>query len=73
VYDIDICNVRSNTELRKLLIRMKNRSILLVEDVDCALATAPRRGDNGGSDESSPACKNREVSASYSILTSIDV
>jgi hypothetical protein len=47
VYDIDICNVRSNTELRKLLIRMKNRSILLVEDVDCALATAPRRGITG--------------------------
>lgn len=62
VYDLDIGNVRSNTELRKLLIRMKNRSILLVEDVDCALATAPRRGDDGGSDEiSPPASKNRQV------------
>jgi hypothetical protein len=57
-------SVKSNTELRKLLIQMRNtvhRSILLVEDVDCALETAPRRGDDGVSVESSPASKNREV------------
>jgi mitochondrial chaperone BCS1 len=64
VYDLDIGSVRSNTELRKLLIRMRNRSILLVEDVDCALETAPRTGDAGGSEESSLASKNREVSHS---------
>jgi hypothetical protein len=63
VYDLDIGGVRSNTELRKLLIRMKNRSILLIEDVDCALTTAPRRDANGGGpDGSSPASKNHKVS-----------
>ncbi|KAK3164885.1 hypothetical protein QOZ80_1AG0026080 [Eleusine coracana subsp. coracana] len=71
VYDLDIGNVRSNTELRKLMIRMKNRSILLVEDVDCALATAPRRGADGGSDETSPAAKNREVTLS-GLLNMVD-
>ncbi|TVU46391.1 hypothetical protein EJB05_05924, partial [Eragrostis curvula] len=71
VYDLDIGNVRSNTELRKLLIRMKNRSILLVEDVDCALATAPRRGPDEGSDESSPASKNRKVTLS-GLLSMVD-
>ncbi|RLM92165.1 AAA-ATPase [Panicum miliaceum] len=64
VYDLDLGAVRSNTELRKLLVRMKNRSILLVEDVDCALAAAPRRETDGGSDGSIPASKHHKVSPS---------
>ena len=60
VYDLDVGSVRSNTELRKLLIRMKNRSILLVEDVDCALATAPRREATGSSDGGNPVSKNHK-------------
>ncbi|XP_047060851.1 AAA-ATPase At3g50940-like [Lolium rigidum] len=72
VYDLDIGGVRSNTELRKLLIRMKNRSILLVEDVDCALTTAPRRDANGeGPDGSSPASKNHKVTLS-GLLNMVD-
>ncbi|CAL4948510.1 unnamed protein product [Urochloa decumbens] len=73
VYDLDLGAVRSNTELRKLLIRMKNRSILLVEDVDCALAAAPRReADHGGSDGSSiPSSKHRKVTLS-GLLNMVD-
>ncbi|OEL16585.1 AAA-ATPase [Dichanthelium oligosanthes] len=71
VYDLDLGAVRSNTELRKLLIRMKNRSILLVEDVDCALAAAPRREADGGSDGSSPASKHRKVTLS-GLLNMVD-
>ena len=36
MYDLYLGAVWSDTELRKLLIRMKNRSILLIGDVDCA-------------------------------------
>lgn len=73
VYDLDVGGVRSNTELRKLLIRMKNRSILLVEDVDCALTTAPRRDANGseGPGGSSPASKNHKVTLS-GLLNMVD-
>ncbi|KAJ1284499.1 hypothetical protein BS78_03G209000 [Paspalum vaginatum] len=73
VYDLDLGAVRSNTELRKLLIRMKNRSILLVEDVDCALAAAPRREAQGGSDEteSSLASKGHKVTLS-GLLNMVD-
>ncbi|CAL4962429.1 unnamed protein product [Urochloa decumbens] len=73
VYDLDLGAVRSNTELRKLLIRMKNRSILLVEDVDCALAAAPRReADHGGSDGSSiSGSKHRKVTLS-GLLNMVD-
>ncbi|PUZ55634.1 hypothetical protein GQ55_5G228200 [Panicum hallii var. hallii] len=71
VYDLDLGAVRSNTELRKLLIRMKNRSILLVEDVDCALAAAPRREADGGSDGSIPASKHHKVTLS-GLLNMVD-
>jgi len=72
VYDLDVGGVRSNTELRKLLIRMKNRSILLVEDVDCAVTTAPRREANGeGPDGSNPPSKNHKVTLS-GLLNMVD-
>ncbi|KAE8805587.1 putative mitochondrial chaperone BCS1-B [Hordeum vulgare] len=71
VYDLDVGGVRSNTELRKLLIRMKNRSILLVEDVDCAVATAPRREAKGSSDGGIPASKNHKVTLS-GLLNMVD-
>ncbi|CAM0881864.1 unnamed protein product [Alopecurus aequalis] len=72
VYDLDVGGVRSNIELRKLLIRMKNRSILLVEDVDCALTTAPRRGANGeGPGGSTSASKNHKVTLS-GLLNMVD-
>ncbi|KAF8697029.1 hypothetical protein HU200_036680 [Digitaria exilis] len=71
VYDLDLGAVRSNTELRKLLIRMKNRSILLVEDVDCALPAAPRREPDGGADGSNPASKHSKVTLS-GLLNMVD-
>ncbi|KAG0538649.1 hypothetical protein BDA96_03G254700 [Sorghum bicolor] len=71
VYDLDIGAVRSNTELRKLLIRMKNRSILLIEDVDCASVAAQRREADGGSDGSSPAPKHQKVTLS-GLLNMVD-
>uniref|UniRef100_A0A0D9V3E8 AAA+ ATPase domain-containing protein n=1 Tax=Leersia perrieri TaxID=77586 RepID=A0A0D9V3E8_9ORYZ len=67
VYDLDLGGVRSNTELRKLLIRMKNRSILLIEDVDCAVVAAPRRGADG----SSTSSMNRKVTLS-GLLNMVD-
>ena len=36
MYDLELTSVRSNAELRKLVISMGNRSVLVVEDVDCA-------------------------------------
>ncbi|KAF0903897.1 hypothetical protein E2562_029980 [Oryza meyeriana var. granulata] len=61
VYDLDLGGVRSNTELRKLLIRMKNRSILLIDDVDCAVVVGPRREAEGGPGGSSTSSMNRKV------------
>ena len=37
VYDLELTDVRRNSDLRKLLISTANRSILVVEDIDCSL------------------------------------
>ncbi|GMI73291.1 cytochrome BC1 synthesis, Outer Mitochondrial membrane protein of 66 kDa [Hibiscus trionum] len=37
VYDLELTEIRGNSELRRLLISTGNRSILVVEDIDCSL------------------------------------
>ncbi|KAK4258613.1 hypothetical protein QN277_005044 [Acacia crassicarpa] len=37
VYDLELTSVRRNSDLRKLLISTGNRSILVVEDIDCSI------------------------------------
>ncbi|KAI3961579.1 hypothetical protein MKW92_032773 [Papaver armeniacum] len=36
VYDLELTNIRSNSQLRSVLLGTKNRSILLIEDIDCS-------------------------------------
>ncbi|KAM0893874.1 hypothetical protein ACQ4PT_024789 [Festuca glaucescens] len=42
IYDLELTGVESNSDLRKLLIAMNNRSILVVEDVDCTIELKQR-------------------------------
>ncbi|KAI4387302.1 hypothetical protein MLD38_005145 [Melastoma candidum] len=37
VYDLELTTVRSNSDLRRLLVGTANRSILVVEDIDCTI------------------------------------
>ncbi|OMP01403.1 hypothetical protein COLO4_11915 [Corchorus olitorius] len=37
IYDLELTDIRGNSELRKLLISTGNKSILVVEDIDCSL------------------------------------
>ncbi|KAE8659465.1 putative Cytochrome BC1 synthesis [Hibiscus syriacus] len=37
IYDLELSEIRDNSELRKLLIATGNKSILVVEDLDCSL------------------------------------
>ncbi|KAJ4797079.1 P-loop containing nucleoside triphosphate hydrolases superfamily protein [Rhynchospora pubera] len=53
VYDLELNEVRWNSTLRRLLIGMSNRSILVIEDIDCTIELQ-QRDDNyyaGGDDE----------------------
>ncbi|KAI9164836.1 hypothetical protein LWI28_002990 [Acer negundo] len=40
IYDLDLASINSNSTLRSILLSTSNRSILIIEDIDC----------NGGSD-----------------------
>ncbi|KAG5062234.1 hypothetical protein AAZX31_02G050800 [Glycine max] len=45
VYDLELTELNANSELRRLLIAMANRSILVVEDIDCTVEFHDRRAE----------------------------
>ncbi|KAI4298318.1 hypothetical protein L6164_031892 [Bauhinia variegata] len=48
IYDLELTDLRRNSELRKLLVSTANRSILVVEDIDCSLELQDRLSKNKG-------------------------
>ncbi|KAF8090379.1 hypothetical protein N665_0478s0038 [Sinapis alba] len=45
IYDLDLTSVKSNAELRMLLMSTANRSVLVVEDIDCSIDFKDRTTD----------------------------
>ena len=37
IYDLELVEVRSNSELRKLLMKTSSKSIIVIEDIDCSI------------------------------------
>ncbi|XP_009137558.2 AAA-ATPase At4g25835-like [Brassica rapa] len=37
IYDLELAEVRSNSELRKLLMKTSSKSIIVIEDIDCSI------------------------------------
>ncbi|WOK91946.1 AAA-ATPase [Canna indica] len=52
VYDLELTRVSHNSDLRSLLIQTSNRSIIVIEDIDCSLDLT---GDRHGTVKSSAA------------------
>lgn len=48
IYDLEITEVASNSELRKLLMKTTSKSIIVIEDIDCSVDLSDRRKDMGG-------------------------
>ncbi|KAL1829381.1 hypothetical protein DCAR_0208716 [Daucus carota subsp. sativus] len=44
IYDLQLMNVKSDSCLRKLLLATRNKSILVVEDIDCSVELPDRTG-----------------------------
>jgi chaperone BCS1 len=42
IFDLDLSQVRVNAALQRLLISMPNKSILVIEDIDCCFDANPR-------------------------------
>ncbi|OMO56986.1 hypothetical protein CCACVL1_26132 [Corchorus capsularis] len=48
VYDLQLANIMRDSDLRKLLLSTGNRSILVIEDIDCSVDLPDRRhGEHG--------------------------
>ncbi|KAL2497754.1 P-loop containing nucleoside triphosphate hydrolase superfamily protein [Abeliophyllum distichum] len=43
IYDLELTNVKRDSDLRKLLLRTANRSILVIEDIDCSVELPERK------------------------------
>ncbi|XP_049385589.1 AAA-ATPase At5g17760-like [Solanum stenotomum] len=44
IYDLEFSNIKRDADLRRLLLSTKNRSILVIEDIDCSV-TIPERSE----------------------------
>nr|XP_016460027.1 PREDICTED: protein HYPER-SENSITIVITY-RELATED 4-like [Nicotiana tabacum]XP_016460028.1 PREDICTED: protein HYPER-SENSITIVITY-RELATED 4-like [Nicotiana tabacum] len=51
VYDLDLREVQCNSDLRRLLIGSANRSILVIEDIDCNVGLQNRENENDTSED----------------------
>lgn len=60
VYDLELTQVRSNGDLRKMLLRTTSKSIIVIEDIDCSLDLANSRGKKLASSSSSSSTRKRE-------------
>lgn len=44
IYDLQLMNVGGDSSLKKLMLRTSNRSILVIEDIDCSIQLPDRKG-----------------------------
>ncbi|KAG0568366.1 hypothetical protein KC19_6G014600 [Ceratodon purpureus] len=60
IYDVELTEVASNSELRKLLIQTTNRSVIVIEDIDCSVDLAERAKARRESAQNNPPGQNRK-------------
>ncbi|KAL1186463.1 hypothetical protein V6Z11_A01G179500 [Gossypium hirsutum] len=48
IYDLELTSVSSNSQLRGLLVSTRNRSMLVIEDIDCSIELQNRQAGPGG-------------------------
>ncbi|CAI0418640.1 unnamed protein product [Linum tenue] len=51
IYDLELSSVYSNSDLKRVLLSTSNRSILVIEDIDCSSSKVHVRQDDGGDDD----------------------
>lgn len=52
VYDLELTEVHTNSELRKLLMKTSSKSIIVIEDIDCSINLGNRKKSNSGARQS---------------------
>jgi len=64
IYDLELTQVKNNTELRKLLIATTNKSIIVIEDIDCSLDLSDRKKNKKQQQPQKDAEKDKKPSES---------
>ncbi|KAK3413881.1 AAA-ATPase At3g50940 [Eucalyptus grandis] len=64
IYDLELTELTRNSELRKLLVATANRSILVVEDIDCTIAFHDRMAEARAASPSSGGEPENQVTLS---------
>ncbi|XP_030468259.1 protein HYPER-SENSITIVITY-RELATED 4-like [Syzygium oleosum] len=64
IYDLEMTELTRNSELRKLLVATANRSILVVEDIDCTIAFHDRMAEARAASSSSSGEPENQVTLS---------
>ncbi|XP_073065581.1 AAA-ATPase At2g18193-like [Primulina eburnea] len=54
VYDLELASLYSNSELKRILLSTTNRSIIVVEDIDCSVQMHDRSAETEGNESSNP-------------------
>lgn len=49
IYDLELTEVHTNSELRKLLMKTSSKSIIVIEDIDCSINLTNRKKSSNGS------------------------
>ncbi|KAL6227109.1 hypothetical protein ACLB2K_001068 [Fragaria x ananassa] len=52
VYDLELTSVYDNSELRRILLSTSNRSILVIEDIDCSVDIQNRESEEDNNEQS---------------------
>ncbi|OMO88246.1 hypothetical protein COLO4_20348 [Corchorus olitorius] len=48
VYDLELASLYNNSDLRRMLVSTRNRSIVVIEDIDCSIELPDRYGGGNG-------------------------
>ncbi|KAM0850311.1 hypothetical protein ACQ4PT_053164 [Festuca glaucescens] len=70
VYDIELTSIDSNTELRKLFIQTKSKSVIVIEDIDCSLDITGARSKEKDSEDDDKAGRDEKKATSSKVTLS---
>ncbi|XP_048431187.1 AAA-ATPase At2g18193-like [Pyrus x bretschneideri] len=59
VYDLELTSIQNNNELRRILLSTTNRSILVIEDIDCSVDMQNRESNKRSQDISQRSTSNK--------------
>ncbi|CAN6448200.1 unnamed protein product [Victoria cruziana] len=74
VFDLELSEVRTNSDLRRLLMRTASKSIVVIEDIDCSVSLvadrSPRRHNHYQHRRAPPSAVDDDASSANSVTLS---